>query len=117
MGSVLVVDDDPAMRDSLDEVLRDEGHSVLLAENGLQALQLLRAPQRVCVVLLDVMMPVMTGLELLATKRAEQAIAPIPVILMSAFQVDQLPREGVTRIFSKPFDTGALLKEVQRICH
>ncbi|HUJ27489.1 MAG TPA: response regulator [Myxococcales bacterium] len=116
MASVLVVDDDPAMRDSLDEVLRDEGHSVLLAENGLQALELLRAEQKVCLMLLDVMMPVMTGIELLQKKRVEEAIARIPVILMSAFQIDQLPREGVTSIFSKPFDTGALLKEVQRIC-
>ena len=59
--SVLVVDDDEAIRETLREVLSDEGYLVEVAENGARALERMRAPLRPGLVLLDLMMPVMSG--------------------------------------------------------
>ena len=114
--SVLVVDDDASLRDTLREILREEGHCVLLAENGKQALEVLRAHEDVAVVLLDLMMPVMNGLEFLASKLRDPRISGIPVLLMTAHRQHTREIVGVSTIFAKPFTTPALLGEVQRLC-
>jgi CheY-like chemotaxis protein len=114
--SVLVVDDDAAMRDSLREVLQEDQRDVLVAGDGRQALEVLAARDDVGVVLLDVMMPVMNGLEFLAAKLRDQRISGIPVVLMTAHAQDTREVVGVATIFTKPFTTSALLKEVHRLC-
>ena len=86
---VLVVEDDDDTRDSLEELLGNEGYGVLAAANGAAALRLLRAAPRArkppCdLVILDLMMPVMNGWDFRARQRADPALAGIPVLLMSA---------------------------------
>lgn len=114
--TILVVDDDAAMRDSLRDALQEDGHEVLLAGNGKQALDVLAARGDVAVVLLDVMMPVMNGLEFLAAKLRDQRIAAIPVVLMTAHPQHTRAVVGVATLFAKPFTTAALLKDVRRLC-
>src|SRR5262245_36830107 len=63
--SVLVVEDDDGIRESIVEILRDEGYLVHEASNGREALEQLKDGQRPCVVLLDLMMPVMSGWQFL----------------------------------------------------
>jgi CheY-like chemotaxis protein len=83
--TVLLVDDDPAVRHATAMVLRDEGYVVAEACHGGQALSWLRAhPRDAGVVLLDLMMPVMDGRDFLEAKDAEPAIAGIPVVLVTA---------------------------------
>ena len=60
-SGILIVDDDPDIRDSLKEVLEDEGYEVNGVANGREALDYLRKSPRPCVILLDLMMPVMDG--------------------------------------------------------
>src|SRR6476661_1385409 len=86
---VLVVEDDDDTRDSLQELLGNEGYAVLAAANGAAALSLLRAAPRArtppCdLVILDLMMPVMNGWDFRARQRADPTLAGIPVLLMSA---------------------------------
>ena len=82
-NSVLVVDDDADLRDSLADLLREEGYAVTLAANGREALDLLPRLKRPCGVLLDIAMPVMTGTEFYEAMRADPALADIPVAIFT----------------------------------
>ena len=77
---ILVVDDDPASVEALCELLETAGHDVDYAENGRQALELLRDGERFCVILLDIMMPVMNGYEFREEQLKDPNLASIPVI-------------------------------------
>ena len=80
---VLVVDDDPFIVEALAELLRDEGYSVRTASNGLEALQALE--QRCAdVLLLDLMMPIMDGFEVLKRLDTDAAYRDMPVLVVSA---------------------------------
>lgn len=82
-GNVLVVDDQEFLRDLLARYLKDLKHTVMLAGNGRQALDLLRA-HKFDLVLLDIMMPVMSGFEVLAELKGDPQLSDIPVIVISA---------------------------------
>ena len=114
-GPVLVVDDDDDIRDTIVAVLEDEGLPVRGAANGREALDLMQR-ERPCLVLLDLMMPVMTGAELVAEMRGDVALAPIPVVLLSAWSRDAGRVEAVQGRLHKPVGLTALLDVVSRYC-
>ena len=98
--TILVVDDVELNRVILSEAFR-EGYRILEAENGRQALdQLLAAPERICAVLLDVVMPVMDGFAFLEEMRARNLLASIPVFLITADSSEANMRRG--------YDLGAV---------
>ncbi len=112
IGYVLVVDDDPDIREVVADLLRIEGLPVRAAADGFAALeQLTSGSGRPSVVLLDLMMPRMDGWELARRMRADAALAPIPICTMSA--VDGVP-EGVVHALKKPFDPDELIAIVSR---
>jgi CheY-like chemotaxis protein len=80
---VLVVDDDSGVRDSLVQLFEDEGYEVHSAENGLDALDRMKRI-RPAIVILDLMMPVMTGWELHRHMKSDPALSSIPVCILSA---------------------------------
>jgi len=83
--SVLVVEDDADTRDSLTEVLEKDGFAVQTASNGREAFEVLHtASTKPCVILLDMMMPVMDGWEFRNAQRNDPELASIPVALLSA---------------------------------
>ena len=114
---ILVVDDSPTERLALTELLTREGYQVLTAENGEQALALARA-ELPDLVLMDVMMPLMDGLEATRTIRAMQRpdAATIPIVAMTAntFSEDeQRSREaGMNLFLNKPVDSVKMLQTV-----
>lgn len=108
--SVLVVDDDQAIREVIAEVLRDEGYEVVCAENGVQALDELRKNRRPDLVLLDLMMPVMSGWEVLEEIQGDDQLARIPVVVVSAMNAP-----GVREHLAKPIDLERLLDTVGRL--
>jgi CheY-like chemotaxis protein len=85
MSEIFVVDDDVDTREMLREVLELDGYRVALAANGREALQRLQSGLAPALVLLDVMMPVMSGAELLTELRRDPRFAHMPVVLVSAF--------------------------------
>src|SRR4051812_37667489 len=82
--SVLIVEDERDIRDTLEEVLKYEGFSVHSSSNGQEALTLLKTIERPCLILLDMMMPVMNGWEFLQMQRQDEILATIPVVVVSA---------------------------------
>jgi CheY-like chemotaxis protein len=93
MGLVLVVDDDADNRETVCEVLADEGYSVRAVPGGREARALLEGGLRPALVLLDLMMPGMSGDELIAWLRTSEA-RDVPVVVMSA-RHDWAPPAGV----------------------
>jgi len=84
-GSILIVDDHEMNRDLLSRYLKRDGHTVSVAENGRQALAMLLM-RKFDLVLLDIMMPEMTGFEVLARLRADDDLKHIPVVVISALE-------------------------------
>ncbi|HEY1250648.1 MAG TPA: response regulator [Thermoanaerobaculia bacterium] len=112
-GSVLVVDDDAAVREGLLEFLRDEGYEALGAENGRRALDLLEGGEAPRLILLDLRMPVMDGWQFLA-ERARRAY-PMPVVLLSGLSfINDAP--GVADFLCKPVNFEKLRDCLDRFC-
>jgi two-component system, chemotaxis family, chemotaxis protein CheY len=112
---VLVVEDDGELREGLTELLTEEGYDVITARDGAEALgQVKRTHPPPCLVLLDLRMPVMNGVEFLQHLRRDPQRGQIPVCVMTAEpDVDPLPAEHV---LFKPVNLNALLAVVARHC-
>jgi CheY-like chemotaxis protein len=111
----LVVDDDELNRDLLVRRLNKAGHTVQIAINGAEALKLLKK-QRYDLVLLDIMMAQMDGYQTLQKIRSQQALADIPIIMVSAISdTDSIARcleFGANDYITKPFNTFILKERV-----
>jgi two-component system, OmpR family, response regulator CpxR len=112
---VLIVDDDPDIRETLRFVLEDAGYVVYCAENGREALEVLdRSTPLPGLILLDLMMPVMSGDEMLKSLRAVRALAQIPVTIVTA---SGAPMPALASgLLKKPVDLDVLLRIVERSC-
>ena len=113
----MVVDDDPDIRDSLREVLEDEGYEVATVGNGREALDYLKqASPRPCVILLDLMMPVMDGWQFRRQQVLDAELADIPVIVVSAAGKERIAGIDADGYLSKPVDLEQLLAQVNQYC-
>jgi two-component system cell cycle response regulator len=114
-ASALVVDDDPINRMLLSKSLEQQGHRVMTAENGLEALAALQA-QPFDVVLLDVLMPEPDGYEVLARLKQDRGLRHVPVIMVSALEdiqcVVRCIEMGAEDYLPKPFDPVLLRARV-----
>ena len=112
-GLVLVVDDQPDIRNVIAAILSAEGFAVVTAANGREALDRIGA-QQPALILLDLHMPVMSGWELQAQLRAEAS--PISVVFMTAGEQAciEADRNGAAGCLPKPFELDQLLMVAQR---
>jgi CheY-like chemotaxis protein len=117
-STVLVVDDDRDIRDSLVELLEDHGYRALGASNGREALDLLRSgSDRPCLILLDLMMPIMDGREFREEQLKNPAWTAIPVIVISAYNdVAEQARALAVDHLRKPLAMRPLMDAVRRYC-
>jgi CheY-like chemotaxis protein len=112
---VMVVDDDPFVRESIKEILEDEGYDVITATDGADGLRVLRTlPSAPCVIVLDLMMPVMSGEEMLDALRKDSQLAGLPVVVVSAKPTMSVP--GAHHVVGKPFRLNALLEKIREFC-
>jgi len=104
---ILIVDDEPAGRETLESILEPEGYYLVLAENGYQAIEQAKAIQP-DVILLDVMMPGMNGFEVCRRIRSEKGLAEVPILFLTALDDRQSLLNGLEAgaddFISKPFD-------------
>ncbi|HET6149216.1 MAG TPA: response regulator [Polyangia bacterium] len=115
---ILLIEDDFMLRGSLSEFLQGEGYRVESAANGVDALRRLERPPRPALILLDIMLPYMDGLEFRAVQRATPDIADIPVIVITAVGVQpEVAKElDLRRRFFKPLDLPQLLAAIDQAC-
>lgn len=122
-GNVLIVEDDRGIRDLLTTLLSTEGFHAIGAEDGLEALHLLRtvrhrAPDVPCLVLLDLAMPRLSGNEFRRAQLGDPIVANVPVAVMSgAVDLEQRAHAmGAVATLAKPIDCDVLLEIVRRYC-
>jgi CheY-like chemotaxis protein len=114
---VVVIEDDADIREVVREVLLSEGYVVHAFENGRAALDGMKTCPKPCIILLDLMMPVMNGYEFLAARRiAGDQLMAIPVVIVSAFADGVKKEEGVVGYVKKPMDVELLLRLISSYC-
>ena len=116
MAVVLVVDDEFGIVKLLEEVLTDEGHRVLIATNGRQALDQ-AAKEKPSLVLTDFMMPVMDGAALMKAMAGDPLLANIPVVMMSSIPETTVGQycSGHVAFMHKPFNIFAVVDLVAEL--
>jgi two-component system, chemotaxis family, chemotaxis protein CheY len=115
---ILLVEDDFMLRGSLAAVLQEEGYKVECAANALDALRRLERRPKPSLILLDIMLPYMDGLEFRAVQRATPDMADIPVIVITAVGVrpDIAAELDLRQSFFKPLERPRLLDAIRRHC-
>ena len=122
-GNILIVEDDGQTRDLLATLLATQGFYAVSAEDGLEALHLLRtvrrrAPDVPCLVLLDLTMPRFSGHEFRRAQLGDPSVAAVPVAVISgAIDIEKRAEAlGAVAIVAKPIDFNVLLDVVRRYC-
>jgi CheY-like chemotaxis protein len=112
----LLIDDDEDLRDTIALVLTEQGWTTEVYGEASAALERLRAEAqpRPDILLLDLMMPVMSGWQFLEEKREDARLADIPVVLMSASRMQPDSSHDVAAILQKPFSIDVLLRSIDR---
>jgi CheY-like chemotaxis protein len=110
MKKLLIVDDEVAILEALQDILTVEGYSVSTAANGAEGLQR-TSQERPDLILLDLMMPVMDGQEMLRRLKEDAALRHIPVLVMSAGRISKSELHG-SRFLAKPFELDELLDTI-----
>lgn len=115
--SILVVDDDFAIRRAIAEILLDEGYDVRCAANGLEALAILEERAlRPTLIILDLWMPEMDGLKFRELQNVgASANVPVLVITAARFLPRELDRLGLTNVLRKPMDLDELLVKTRQL--
>ncbi len=114
--TIFIVEDDVDTREMLGRFLELEGFGVETACNGRQALDRLDQGLRVCVILLDLMMPVMDGWQFRREQVQHEELAAIPVIVVSAAGRERLQQIDADGYVAKPVDLDELLKQISQFC-
>lgn len=116
--SVLIIEDDDEIREILAEMLTDKGYPVITARNGVEGLTAMRSSLLPCVVLLDLMMPVMDGWALRREMLADPKLAQIPVVVVSgaADLESKASQLKAACVLTKPVKWPVLLDSVRAHC-
>lgn len=115
VGTILVVEDETSVRLAVVALLADAGYRVLQADGGARALEMV-GEQAPSVVLIDLMMPEVSGWDVIQALKADPRLQRVPVVLMSGVGSALAPQEGVARILQKPVTGEKLLATLREVC-
>ena len=118
-NGILIVEDDLIIRETIKELLEMEGYPVFTAQHGKEGIELLKTLSPPCMILLDLMMPVMNGQEFLEVlrKEASTALCSIPIIVVSAVIDGAKAKElKVTDYIRKPINLDKLVSVTKLYC-
>jgi len=107
--SVLIVDDDPCLRECLSDIVQEIGPATAAAPDGRAALDMLARLERPCLVLLDLLMPVMDGFEFLKALEGPDASGDVRVVVVTGWMATTPPHPRIIGELKKPFEIEALL--------
>jgi two-component system response regulator VicR len=111
--TILLVEDDGEIRDIIGDLLERDGYDVIPAGNGKQAIDYLAARQELpALILLDLMMPIVSGWEFLRAISQDPRTASIPVVVITAVRGDR--PHGVAAVLKKPFGVDDIVAAVRR---
>lgn len=115
---ILICEDEEIMLTALEFRLRKQGFTVVKAENGKQAIEKIKS-ERLDLIIADIMMPHVSGLELIEFVRGKQKNNDIPIIIISALEYDDVVlkafRLGASDFITKPFKPNELILRIKRI--
>lgn len=114
MKTILVVDDERDLLTAVSGVLGDEGYEVIECSDGKEALEYL-ATKRPDAALIDVMMPVMSGRELVSIVRKDPRLDGLPIVMMSAVEAPDMDRRAIAGFLKKPFQLKRLLEMINKL--
>lgn len=114
--NILVVDDEEGMRETLGDVLEDEGYNVVLAENGYEAIQKIKKIP-FSIIFMDIKMPGINGVK--TFEEIKKVDPEVAVIMMTAYSVEDMIKKvlnkGAYSVIYKPFDPAKLIKIVEEV--
>lgn len=115
--SILIIEDDESIREILKMALELEGYTPMTATHGQEALEYLRE-QKVepCLILLDLMMPIMDGWSFVESVQKDEGLARIPIVIMTAFIEQAAQIKKARGLIRKPIDLDVLIKTVHQYC-
>ena len=111
---ILIIEDDSDIADAVEEILVGEGYGALRAATGAEAFELLERHGPPALIVLDLLMPGMNGIEFLAALRRDPRVATVAVIVTTASRVEVVPT--AQRLLHKPYDLETLLEVVRELC-
>ncbi|MDD4975589.1 MAG: response regulator [Bacteriovorax sp.] len=112
---ILVIEDNKEIQDSLKMALEVEGYKVFTADNGKEGMEILGKIPTPCMILLDLMMPIMNGWEFVDAISKDIMLSTIPIVVVSAFG-DKKGTPKTDGYIQKPIDLDALLNTVSKHC-
>ena len=112
--TVLIVEDEQDLRDMLRDALELNGYSVVTASNGQEALNKIESIEQLCLVILDLLMPVMNGWDCFQKIRERSKFASVPVVVHTSAAASA--PAGATRVLQKPLKFDRLLSVVKEYC-
>ncbi|HAH06947.1 MAG TPA: two-component system response regulator [Elusimicrobia bacterium] len=116
--TILIAEDDMVLRSVVGSILEAEGYRILEAANGQEAVEMARA-EPPAIIILDIQMPLMNGIQATAALRADPKTAAIPILICSAHgtfdNVEQCLALGAKDFIIKPFDTARLRDKVKAV--
>lgn len=114
--TVLIIEDEFEIRNTTQKILQMKGFKVVTATNGQEGLEKLKTIEHPCIILLDLMMPVMDGWAFLENRKKDPGISSVPVIVLSAAIDKRAKTLGILDFIKKPFSIRSLLTVVERYC-
>ncbi|OFZ54897.1 MAG: hypothetical protein A2428_11780 [Bdellovibrionales bacterium RIFOXYC1_FULL_54_43] len=114
--SILIVEDDAGISETLRLILETEGFTVFSAANGKEGLDILPTIPSPCLILLDLMMPVMDGWAFAEAIDKNAVLATIPIVVVTAFSEKATTLKKANAVIKKPFDIDALMNLVRQYC-
>ena len=117
-GAILIVEDDDDARQAMALYFELDGYSVVQARDGVEALDLLRSSPGICLILLDLFMPVMNGFEFRAEQLRDPVLADVPVVVVSAdvSTAQKAAALGAVAALVKPIEFEKLRQTVAQYC-
>jgi CheY-like chemotaxis protein len=114
--TILIVEDDADIRETLQHLLEASGYRAAPASNGQVALDLIDTMGSPCLILLDLMVPVMDGWAFLSALDQNERLADVPIVIVSAYTDKVASLERAQQILKKPVDIHALMAVVRQHC-